>query len=334
MSEAEGLAARLVALGLAGEADALRFRRLTGGVSSDIWQVAGAARPLCVKRARPALAVAADWRVPVERNHHEAEFLRVAEAEVPGFAPPLLAEDEGAQLIVLPYLDPAEWRLWKADLLAGEIDADIARRAGTLLGRLGRKTRDRPDLARRFDTGSYFDALRLDPYLRECARRHTDLAAALDALIEATAGRREALVHGDASPKNILVDRAGAPLILDAECAWYGDPAFDLAFLVNHLILKTVHRPDRAAAFRAAIAATLHGHAAAESPLAGPPVQSRAARLLPGLMLARVDGKSPVEYLTDEARRETVRRIARRFLLAPTEEIMAIAESVSEDVAA
>lgn len=328
------IAERLVALELAQRADTLRFYPLTGGVSSDIWRVEGADTPLCVKRARPALAVAADWRVPVQRSHHEAEFLRVVVKDVPGFAPPLLAEDLDEGFIVLPYLDPSAWRLWKADLLAGDVNPEIARRTGALLGRLGCATRNRPDLARRFDTGSYFDALRLDPYLRECARVHPDLAAPLDALIDETCGRREALVHGDASPKNILVGRGGVPLILDAECAFYADPAFDLAFLLNHFLLKSVHRPDRLLAFRTAMASVLAGHAETENPDYMAAVQARASRLLPGLMLARVDGKSPVEYLTDPAKRAQVRTIARAFLLTPTENPIEIADRLADEVAA
>ena len=46
-------------------------------------------------------------------------------------------------------------------------------------------------------------------------------------------------------------------------------------------------------------------------------VEARAAALLPGLLLARVDGKSPVEYLTDEADKVKVRTIAAALLCKP-----------------
>lgn len=104
------------------------------------------------------------------------------------------------------------------------------------------------------------------------------------------------------SPKNILVG-PGGPVILDAECAWYGDPSFDFAFCLNHLMLKCVERrastPDYLAAFDALAAAYL---AAVDwEPKAG--LEARAARLLPALFLARVTGKSPVEYITSTATR-------------------------------
>jgi Phosphotransferase enzyme family len=320
-----------MASGLADDPATLRFIPLTGGVSSDIWQVTGGHRPLCVKRARSRLAVAATWEVPVERNHFEAEFLRVVSAEVPGFAPELLAEDEALGLIVLSFFDPAEWTLWKPQLLAGQVDVAVARNVGAHLGRLARATRGRRDLAQRFDTTPLFNELRLDPYFLECARRHPDLSPALIELATSTASRREALVHGDVSPKNVLVNGESASVILDAECAWYGDPAFDLAFALNHLLLKSVHRPDAAGSLRLAIEALLNGRTAEDTPDEAALVQARATQLLPGLLLARVDGKSPVEYLSDPDKQATIRAVARRFLLAPAAHPLDIARALTGD---
>ncbi len=327
------IAESLLAAGLADDPASLRFIPLTGGVSSDIWQVIGGHRPMCVKRARSQLAVAATWEVPVERNHFEAEFLRVVGTEVPGFAPELLAEDEALGLIVLPFFDPAEWTLWKPHLLAGQVDVAVARHVGAHLGRLARATRGRRDLAQRFDTTRLFHELRLDPYFLECARRHPDLAPELTELATSTASRREALVHGDVSPKNVLVNGDSASVILDAECAWYGDPAFDLAFALNHLLLKSVHRPDAAGILRSAIEALLEGRANADTPERAEAVQSRATHLLPGLLLARIDGKSPVEYITDLEKKTSIRAVARQFLHAPAAHPLEIARALTGDTA-
>lgn len=322
------IAQSLVGLGFAERAQGVAFEPLAGGVSSDIWKVSGPGMaPVCVKRARARLAVAADWQVPVERNHFEAEFLRVADSEVPGFAPALLAEDTDLGFLVLDYLPPDRWRLWKAELMAGRVDLAVAERAGAHLGALAAKTRGRPDLAARFATDGLFDALRLDPYLRECSRNHADLAPALDRIIATTAGTREALVHGDVSPKNILVGEDGTPIILDAECAWYGDPAFDLAFLLNHLVVKAIHLPHVRGELVAAARAVVAGRAAADGGPQGEAVSARAAALLPGLMLARVDGKSPVEYL-DEGGRRRVRETARRFIEEPPRELSEVFAAV------
>ena len=99
------------------------------------------------------------------------------------------------------------------------------------------------DIAARFETDELFHALRLEPYLEATARAHPDLAPRLDALVETTRTTKRVLVHGDFSPKNLLIGPAG-PVILDAECAWYGDPAFDLAFVLNHLLLKGAWQPQ------------------------------------------------------------------------------------------
>ena len=131
-----------------------------------------------------------------------------------------------------------------------------------------------------------------------------------------TAAAKVALVHGDVSPKNILVGPEG-PMFLDAECAWYGDPAFDLAFCLNHLLLKCLAVPAATDGFLGsfdALAESYLGGIAWESPAA---LEARAAHLLPGLLLGRVDGKSPVEYLTAEDDKECVRQVARRLLTLP-----------------
>jgi aminoglycoside phosphotransferase (APT) family kinase protein len=227
----------------------------------------------------------------------------------------------------MEYLDPAEWRVWKEELAAGRVDPDAAAAVASGVARLHAGTADRPDVAARFPTDDLFHALRLDPYLAECARRHADLAPRLEALVAVTASTRRVLVHGDVSPKNVLV-RGGAVRLLDAECAWFGDPAFDAAFCLNHLILKPVWKPAHAAAFRAAFTAFLEAYAAGVTWEPVPALRARIAALLPGLFLARVDGKSPVEYLTDEADRAVVRAIARRFLERPAADPEPIADAV------
>ena len=130
-------------------------------------------------------------------------------------------------------------------------------------------------------------------------------------------------MHGDVSPKNILIGPEG-PVFLDAECAWYGDPAFDLAFCLNHLLLKCLWTPRARSGFLAcfeALAGSYLGGVAWEAPAA---LEGRVARLLPGLLLARVDGKSPVEYLTTEEERAPVREVARALLLRPAERLVEV----------
>ncbi|MFE0755037.1 phosphotransferase family protein [Inquilinus sp. NPDC058860] len=315
MADADLLAA-LRRMGLAGPDETPRFTALTGGVSSDIFRVDLAAGPICVKRALAKLRVTADWRAPVARNLYEARWMRVAAGIVPQAVPRLLGQDEAAGALAMAYLAPEDHPVWKAQLRDGRADPAFAAEVGRRLAAIHAATAADPALAAEFPTDGIFYDIRLEPYLVAAAAAHPDCADALYALVETTRTTKLALVHGDVSPKNILAGPQG-PVVLDAECAWWGDPAFDLAFCLNHLLLKGLWRPasapDFLACFDALAAAYLVG-VDWESPDA---FESRAARLLPGLFLARVDGKSPVEYLTDEAQKGRVRRVARALLLDP-----------------
>jgi hypothetical protein len=107
------------------------------------------------------------------------------------------------------------------------------------------------------------------------------------------------------------------PVFIDAECAWFGDPAFDLAFCLNHLLLKCLWVPWAAGRLLAAFQSLTETYLDVVDWEPGQDIDRRAARLLPGLFLARIDGKSPVEYLTEERDKHTVRRIARSLLACP-----------------
>ncbi|BBK29750.1 fructosamine-3-kinase [Stella humosa] len=323
MTEQTDLLPILRRLGLVADGAAARLTPLTGGVSSDIWKVETADRVFCVKRALAKLKVAQDWRAPVGRNAFEAEWIETARAIVPGAAPRILAHDAEAGLFAMEFFDPARWRLWKTELRDGRVDPADAARVGTTLARIHAATAGDADIARRFATDAVFHAIRLEPYLLATARAHPDLAPILEGLAQRTADTRLALVHGDVSPKNILLGPDG-PVFLDAECAWYGDPVFDIAFCLNHLLLKCLWNPGARAGFLASfdrLAASWLAGVTWEAPAAA---EARAATLLPGLFLARVDGKSPVEYLTLEADRDRVRRVARRLLQSPVARLDAV----------
>jgi len=289
---------------------------LAGGVSSDIWHVRLQPGDLCVKRALARLKVQADWRAPVERNHFEAEWMRVASERVPGLSPRVLAEDPKRGLFAMEYLDQSKNPVWKSMLRDGPVDPDFAARVGRSLADIHAATARDDELANRFATDRIFHELRLEPYLLACARRWPDLSPSLCALVERTARTRLALVHGDASPKNILVAEHG-PVLLDAECAWYGDPAFDLAFCLNHLLLKCLWVPERSPDYLACFDALADAYRDRVDWESAADVERRAASLVGGLLLARVDGKSPVEYLTAERQRDRVRCTARDLLLDP-----------------
>ncbi|MFZ2650653.1 MAG: phosphotransferase [Burkholderiaceae bacterium] len=306
---------------------------LAGGVSSDIWRVDLRRAAVCVKRALPQLRVAASWEAPIERNAFEVAWIEVAGAVNAAAVPRLRGHDKSAGLFIMDFLEPASHRLWKTELREGRADPGAAAAVGERLVRIHAATAGRPEIARRFPTDAIFHAIRLAPYLEAAALRHPQAAPALGDLVRAVASTHEALVHGDVSPKNILLGPDG-PIFLDAECAWYGDPAFDLAFCLNHLLLKCLLRPTASAAFARCFEALSEAYLGGVVWTYPRVLEARAARLLPGLLLARVDGKSPVEYITDEARKDGVRRVALALLEAPVAQLDAVLERWMQDLPA
>ncbi|MGI9500833.1 MAG: phosphotransferase family protein [Geminicoccaceae bacterium] len=289
---------------------------LGGGVSSDIWKVETRAGTICVKRALAKLKVAADWFAPIERNAYEAAWMREAARVVPEAVPALLGQDEASGVLAMAYLPPERFGLWKDWLRQGRADPRTAADVGDRLVRIHAAGAKTPDLSERFATDNIFYDIRLEPYLVATAKAHPAHAAALQRLVETTRNTRRTLVHGDVSPKNILIGEAG-PIFLDAECAWFGDPAFDLAFCLNHLLLKCLWVPAAAPTFLACFTALAERYLQGVDWENEDALKARIAALLPGLMLGRIDGKSPVEYLTEDSDKNRVRAFALARLETP-----------------
>ncbi|MCX5479117.1 aminoglycoside phosphotransferase family protein [Kaistia geumhonensis] len=305
----------VVGLGLAREDEIRGAEPLAGGVASDIGVVDLGDRKVCVKFALAKLKVAAEWRAPVRRGRAEYAWLAFAGSVVPDAVPRLFGWSEAENGFAMDYVGGDGVRLWKACLLAGSPPAGEAEAVGDRLGRIhAASTRPGFDDAP-FRNADDFRALRIEPYLLFAAGRHPDLAKTLATLAGGLDLARTVLVHGDISPKNILLAPTG-PILLDAECATMGDAAFDVAFCLNHLVLKAVHVRPMRAPLLASAAEFWRSYAAHVDFEDVDTLERRIAALLPALMLARIDGKSPVEYLSEPERR-TVRAIAAALIPSP-----------------
>lgn len=311
MSLEDRCRALVAALGLEGELRSVT--PLSGGVASDIVMLDLGGRRICAKFALGKLKVAEDWHAPVHRNRAEYAWLRFAGSVVPGAVPHLYGwHDNG---FAMAYLDGDDTALWKSTLLAGHPPGGEAAAVGDVLGRIHAAS-----TAAGFDPAPFtnrddFHALRLEPYLLFTAQRHPDLTAPLTALADALHERDTALIHGDVSPKNILF-RGSDPVLLDAECATMGDPCFDVAFCLNHLVLKAFHLPALRADLFTAVGAFWRAYSTRCLWEEAAVLEARVCALLPALMLARVDGKSPVEYLS-AITCDSVRQIARPLIAGP-----------------
>ena len=318
--------AALERMGLLSAGEVPAITPLTGGVSSDIVRADLRSGPICIKRALPKLKVAADWQAPVERNRWELQWMKTAGAIVPDAVPRILAEDRESGMFAMQFLEERDYPVWKLQLRDGFIDPAFAAEVGRTLALIHAHTAGNITVAQQFNTDHIFFPIRLEPYLSATARAHPDLAASLEKLVRVTGSTKLALAHGDVSPKNILSGPRG-PVFLDAECAWYGDPAFDLAFCLNHMLLKCLWRPQWSSRYLECFEQLRNSY------LAGvtwePPAQteSRTARLLPGLFLARVDGKSPVEYISAEWQRAAVRDLATQLLRRPVTNLAEIQQA-------
>jgi 5-methylthioribose kinase len=309
---AESVGEYVVGRGLFGPEEPLEVRTLGGGVSNVVLAVRGGGRRVVVKQALPRLRVADDWPAKRERALTEAEALRLAAQIAPGSAPAVLDADPDACALTIEEA-PDGWVAWKDRLLGGDADPEVARRLGELLGAWHSATSGDEVVARAFDDLEAFDQLRVDPYYRTVARRLPQLAAAVEAYARRMEATHVCLVHGDYSPKNVLV--GDGLWVVDFEVAHCGDPAFDLAFMLNHLLLKRLHVPQAAAALEECAGAFLDAYRAAV-----PPALEPEPRYVLGhvgcLMVARVDGKSPAEYLLPDER-ERARAAGTELLLRP-----------------
>jgi aminoglycoside phosphotransferase (APT) family kinase protein len=281
---------------------------LDGGVSNDVVVVDTPEVSVVVKRALRRLRVAEEWLADTARVLSEAKALRTAAAYQPAHVPPVLNVDEDERVIVIGRAE-ADAHEWKADLMRGVVDPSVAAEAGRILAGWHRDTAGEATVAREFMSRSAFVELRVDPFYRWAARRHPYLARRIDSVVERMDATRRALVHGDFSPKNLLIGRFGM-WVIDWEVAHYGDPSFDVAFLLAHLLCKALYRPTAAQDYRRAATEFVHAYGAGGAPLID---RRHLAAQTACLLLARMDGKSPVSYLAEPAR-ERGRQLARAVL--------------------
>jgi len=306
-----------------------KVERLSGGVSSAVFRVECGSKAVVVKQALPKLRVNDEWLSRVERSATEARAAAVLYRLLPqGSVLPPLHVDQARSLFVMPSAQSGA-ETWKAKLMRGELSSETARTVGHLLGVMHRRSRDEPALQQEFADRQDFMALRVDPYLYVTARRRPSLAAAIGRHTERMLSVRDCLVHGDYSPKNLLVsrDRPHNVILLDHEVTHWGDPSFDCAFCLTHLHLKACTFPALTHEFLRLAEEFWRSYLAAACPPDPTSRERDSIGLLGCILAARVDGKSPAEYLTTEILRERVRALASTILQDELTTVTAVAQA-------
>lgn len=284
------------------------------GISNVVIKVSLPGDCFVFKQSLPKLRVKDDWPFLRERIFTEHDCMALLrELLPPGSVPEVRFADETNYVFGMSCA-PDGGKLWEQSLLEGEIDARTAEQAGALLAEMHNQAAAHPRTRERFNDHTVFLQGRIDPYHRTTAKAHPDLAPLIDAEIERMLNTRLTLVHGDYSPKNIFT-YPDHLLMLDFEVAHYGDPAFDTAFCTNHLVLPAVKFPERSPRYLTSAQVFWQTYEKRLAPDLKDNVEAATVRELGCLMLARIDGKSKIPYITDEPTKDAVRGIAREILL-------------------
>jgi 5-methylthioribose kinase len=294
-------------------------RELGGGVSNIVLLIEGKGkdgeeRRWVVKQSLEKLRVKDDWRSERSRIFREAEAIQALGPVLgPATVPQIVHVGHDDYLFVMSAA-PAGSATWKEALLEGQVNLGVARQAGRLLALMITASHHAPSFRTAFADRTVFDQLRIDPYYRTTAARHPDVSPFIQKLIHDSWQIRCALVHGDFSPKNMLVQDTQVFLI-DFEVVHWGDPAFDAGFLLNHFFLKAFHQPQFAEPYLLAAREFWGELMRGAAEVAPVDFETMTMRHLGALMLARIDGKSPVEYIHDEPTKEHARRFSKWLML-------------------
>ena len=290
-----------------------RVEPLSGGVSNAVLRVETPERTFVLKQSRPRLRTRDAWFSDLDRVYREQDVMQVLGPLLPPLTVPEVLFSDRANYIFAMSHAPAGAKVWKETLLGGRVDVAVGERVGRVLGLIHDATARGPQVVERFRDRAVFIQLRVEPYYRRVQERRPEVAQAVGQVVDQMLATTEALCHGDYSPKNILTHDRGFMLV-DYETAHLGDPTMDLGFCLTHFVLKAVKLHAVRWAFFGLTRAFWRGYAQSARFRPIPELEARGIAHLGVCLLARVDGTSPVEYLTQEPKRDIVRRLGRRIL--------------------
>ncbi|MTA48583.1 MAG: phosphotransferase [Actinobacteria bacterium] len=265
---------------------------LTGGVSNVVLAITTKNQKMVLKQALAELMVAQKWEADQRRAIVEANAIALFHKLSPDQVPNLVFLDPERFILILDRV-PVGSTVWKSDLLDGVINPDIAEVLGATLAQWHNFGEKDKEARLQFMEDSLFEQLRIDPFYRFVAAKNEALKPVISRLIYELEGDKTTIVHGDFSPKNIMVGMDDQVYILDFEVTHVGNPVFDLAFLLAHLLCKKFRtdEPLEEKLLGAAAERFINAYEGIR------PIASSLSLHTALIALARVEGKSPVNYL-------------------------------------
>jgi hypothetical protein len=279
-----------------------------GGVSGTVVFVDTGEKPMIVKQALGRLKVKEDWFCDPSRMNNEQKSNEIYHRLVPLCAPEVYFYDE-ENCIYGREAAPAGSITWKEDLLGGLFDFMAAEQAMSSLVEVHNRCAGDRDLENVFGNKKIFYELRISPYIEYVVQKYPGLSSFAMPVVRELMESNLTLVHGDFSPKNIMINFRKI-YILDYEVAHYGHPSFDVAFFANHFVLKGVKNKAWAEAYMGMLDFMLRIYFSKVRCISPAVMEKSVIKLLALLMIARVDGKSPVEYISSDEDKEQIRSIA------------------------
>lgn len=289
-----------------------RITALAGGVSCQVHAISSGSDELVVKWGQARLRTAGRWISDPARTLREAEAIAFVRDRLGPIGVPEL-------VFVVPELNlfamrriPTELANWRTALLAGEIEIQVAEAIGEGLARLHSLPVTDAWIA---DPGDVLrDELRVRPFYEDTARRLPALRSQFDGVIaRLQSSDHLRLVHGDASPKNVLIGVDASVNLVDWEVFHLGDVAFDVGMFGAHILCKSVADPTRRQQFSELMERLCLSYTACGGPAAGDAIVAHAG----AIALARIYGRSRSDYLHGRAR-AGVQRLASGLLEMPS----------------
>ena len=295
--------------GIVHEKDEPFVEQLGGGVSCDVWKVSVGENSWVLKQALDRLRVEADWYSDIERIHREHEVMEILYALLPkGSIPKVVYTDYVNHVYMMTAADGFT-QTWKDGLMNQDFNPSFAKKAATLLAAIHECSNRIPvaEKTKLLDQ-KYFRQLRIDAFHLTVVKKYPHLTSAVQKLINELTTQKQCLVHGDFSPKNMLINKDGDLMLIDFEVAHWGNPVFDIAYCLGHLMLKGWHLDKKEKALQLIETFLISYDRSVDD-------------LIPhlGLMLlARMDGKSPVNYIKDENVKNAIRKVAVNWIEGAT----------------